>query len=177
MDDVKSNFRGEIEEVKADAGKSVSAGPKSIDLREMGRRAINYFLRTPRPERDYACRFSNSLDKCPPGSQGEDLVAYGDTDVRNDSVLPGLRRLSGLTDSTDVDEGLHKRILGFIGDDGLSHSLYAMCCAGDMPPDTTVTSLWTTGWTIRSITERNKRCFNLQCFKRGHKLSRPLPGS
>jgi len=154
MESVKNHFRGELTDIVWKEPDPFAPTGPATNLKEMARRAMNYFLRTPRPELNYACRFSNALESCPPGPQGEDLVANGDTDVRMDSCLPGLRELSGLSESTDVDEGLHKRVLGYLGEDNLSHAPYAMCCASDMPPETIVTSLWTSGWTIRSITER-----------------------
>jgi len=152
MNGIEKHFRGKINMMKSDIGAQTKM--EKVNLRKMARRAMNYLLRTPRVHLDYACRFSNSLDQCPPGPQGIDLVAHGDTDLRQDSLLPGPRKVSGLTDSTDVDEGMHKRTLGYLGDDNLSHAPYAMSCAGDMPPDTIVTCLWTTGWTIRSFTEK-----------------------
>jgi hypothetical protein len=154
MSELENQFRGAISAVALEGPGVASSAPPGIDLPKMARRAMNYFLKTPRPHLNYACRFNNGLDHCPPGPQGEDLVAHGDTDARMDAIYPGLRELSGLTEGTEVDEGVHKRVLGYLGDDDLSHAPYAMCCATDMPPDTEITSLWTTGWTIRSITER-----------------------
>lgn len=135
---------------------------------------MNYFLRTPRPHLNYACRFANQLHDCPPGPQGEDIVADGDTDVRMDSTMSGLREVSGIAKEREVDEGLHGRILSYVGEDGLSQTPYAFSCAGDMPGETLVKSLWTTGWTIRSLTERWLRGHEPGEAERARKMARAL---
>ncbi|MCG2659270.1 MAG: hypothetical protein L6437_03360 [Kiritimatiellae bacterium] len=109
---------------------------------------MNYFLRTPRPRLNYACRFANNLAACPPGPRGEDLVAHGDTDVRMESTLPALRALAGIKEGAAVDKGLFNRIMSYIGKNHLSETLYASACAADLPPETKITSIWTTAWTV-----------------------------
>jgi len=174
MNKLKNHFGGEIADVTLKGPEPGSSERASIDLREMARRAMNYFLRTPGPHLNYACRFNNGLHNCPPGPQGEDLVANGDTDVRMDAAYPGLRELGGVTEGTEVDEGVHKRVLGYLGDDDLGHAPYAMCCATDMPPDTIITSLWTSGWTVRSITEQWLRNNDPALKERAGRIARAL---
>jgi len=145
-----------------------------VDLREMARRAMNYFLRTPRPELDYACRFNNGLLGCPPGPQGEDLVAHGDTDVRQETALIGLRELSGVAEDAHVDEGLRRRVMGYVGDDQLSYTPYAMSCATDLPPDTRIGALWTTGWTLRSLADHHARTGDEQLRDKAGRMARRL---
>lgn len=55
-----------------------------VDLVRMASDAMNYLIKTPRSELNYACRFANFLGECPPGPAGEDLVANGDSDCRMD---------------------------------------------------------------------------------------------
>lgn len=154
---VGDHFRGKIENVRWKEADPDVCKAKPVNLRAMARRAMNYFLRTPRPHLDYACRFSNCLSACPPGPLEEDLVANGDSDVRMETALPGLRELSGVTDEPHVDEGLHRRIMSYVGADDLSCMPYAACCSTALPPDTVVVSPWTTAWTIRSLTDRWQR--------------------
>jgi len=154
MECVENHFRKEIENIMWKQDEVLLPVEKDVNLKTMAQKAMNYFLHTPRPEFNYACRFHNNLLKFPPGSQGEDLVAHGDTDVRMESVLPGLRKLSGMTENFTVDEGLHRRIMSYVKEDNLSHTPMALACAPDIPGETIAVSLWTTGLTIRSLTER-----------------------
>ena len=174
MDGLQRHFRGDLSDISWHEPQPGEPTRGDLDLRAMARRAMNYFLRTPRPELDYACRFNNGLLACPPGPQGEDLVAHGDTDVRQETALIGLRELSGVTADTHVDEGLHRRVMSYVGEEGLSYVPYAMACAGDMPPETVVGTLWTTGWTIRSLTDHHvhtgEAAFADQARRMAHRL-------
>ena len=171
---VEHHFSGKVEKFTWRDEKSSLTRCPHTDLKKMAQKAMNYFLRTPIPELNYACRFSNELSTCPPGPQGEDLVAHGDTDIRMESTLLGLRALSGVKERPDVDKGLYRRIMGYVGKDNLSYAPYAMCCASDMPPETIIGSPWTTGWTIRSLTEHWLYSHNLDFLKRAKKMVRAL---
>jgi hypothetical protein len=153
MKSVRDHFRGTLKNVDWVTGKTRRSSKSRVDLRTMAFRAMNYFLRTPRPHLNYACRFGVSLSACPPGPEGEDLVAHGDTDIRMESALPGLRKISRRTDGLEVDQGLYRRIMGYVGKDHLSLVSCAALCAKDVSAELNMVSLGTTSQTIRSLTE------------------------
>lgn len=155
MEERKENFLGSIKELKKFNRKKV----KFVDLRDMARQAMNYFLQTPRPNLNYACGFGdgiwNNILLFPPQEpKTEDLGAIGDSDVRLDSTFAALRLLSNVKENKEVETGVHRRIMSYVGDDNLSTMAYAASCASDLPGGTRMKSPWTTGWTIRSLTER-----------------------
>ena len=57
MEKLKENFLGSVEEFKEFNRKKVTF----VDLRDMARRAMNYFIRTPHPNLNYACGFGNLI--------------------------------------------------------------------------------------------------------------------
>lgn len=154
MRPVAEHFQGTIRKPawQQPAGRLIPA--PALDLKIMAQRAMNYFLRTPMPQLNWACRFGNDLSACPPWRFEEDLVAHGDTDVRMASAMPGLRELSGLTAEPQVEAGLSRRIMSYVGGDDLSHTPFAAACSADLPPETMITSLWASGLTIRMLTDQ-----------------------
>lgn len=155
MEKIKDHFLGNIEEFSGIDRKRVPF----VDLRDMARQAMNYFLRTPRPNLNYACGFGgpiwNNILLFPSQEpEAEDLIAVGDSDVRLDSTFAALRLLSNIKENKEVEAGVHRRIMSYVGNDNLSTMAYAAVCAGDLSGETRMKSPWTTGWTIRSLTER-----------------------
>jgi len=75
MNGPRGHLRGKLEYLCWEDPGHAADARDDVDLRDMARRAMNYFLRTPRPELDYACRFNNGLLRCPPGPHGDDLTA------------------------------------------------------------------------------------------------------
>ena len=171
---VQTHFRGLVENMKWSDASANFSSRDAVALRVVAKRAMNYFLRTPRPHLGYACRFGNGLGACPPGPSGEDLVANGDTDVRMETVLAGLREVSGVTDEPHVDEGLHRRIMSYVAADDLSRMPYAACCSNALPPDALVVSPWTTGWTIRSLTDRWQRMGDVAAREQARRMALAL---
>ena len=95
-----------------------------IDLKRMAEWAMNYLIRTPRPELNYEPVFQCHPLKCPPVPAGQDVVVPCDTDARMNWEWYYMREISGLTAGRDVEKAFHKRMLGFVQDDGsvLSHT-------------------------------------------------------
>ena len=104
---------------------TLSAGTPSgdLDLKRMAEWAMNYLIRTPRPELDYEPVFQCHPLKCPPVPPGRDVVVPCDTDARLSWEWYYMREISGSESGRDVEAGFRKRILGYVEEDGtvLSH--------------------------------------------------------
>lgn len=93
-----------------------------LDLQAMASAAMNYLIRTPRPQRDYEPIFQCHLAWLPPFPQGEDTVVPCDTDARMLQEFVAMREISGRKDGQEVEDGFWRRMLGFVGEDGLAHA-------------------------------------------------------
>lgn len=104
---------------------------QDVDLAGRALWAMNYLLRTPRPELNYEPHFECHNLEFPPTLSGNDATVPGDTDCRMDWEFYYMRDMFGsLTDAKgllcgtdaglDIEAAFHKRILGYLGDDGLS---------------------------------------------------------
>ena len=79
-----------------------------VNIKGMARWAMNYLLRTPRPELDYQPRFYCHPLMCPPVLAGWDSIVDGDTDCRMDWEFYYMRDICGATEGRDIEKAFHK---------------------------------------------------------------------
>lgn len=91
---------------------------KDIDLKRMAGWAMNYLIRTPRPELNFEPVFQCHPLKCPPVPAGHDVVVPCDTDARMNWEWYYMRDVSGSKAGRDVETAFHKRLLEYVQDDG-----------------------------------------------------------
>ncbi len=122
---------GTISQVKVvkEAPQAISLLPAEapagdIDLKRMAQWAMNYLIRTPRKEWNYEPVFQCHPLKCPPVPDKRDVVVPCDTDARLNWEWYYMREISGSKAGKDVEAGFHKRMLGYVQDDGtvLAHA-------------------------------------------------------
>ncbi len=92
--------------------------PGDIDLQRMAGWAMNYLIRTPRPELGYEPVFQCHPYACPPIPRGTDPVVACDTDARMDWEWYYMREVSGSDAGRDVEVAFHKRMREYIAPDG-----------------------------------------------------------
>jgi len=129
-------FMGSCSEVQfreiPDAGGAASVS-KDIDLVAMARWCQNYLANNPLPEHDWQCRFSfwglhmPIFEPWPymgakmPNLGLIDPITEGDTDSRMDYAYVYMREMAGSYEAVrQAEAGVRRRILSYIGDDGLS---------------------------------------------------------
>lgn len=102
------------------AAKSVVAPSPDhdIDLKRMAEWAMNYLIRTPRPEFNYEPVFQCHPLKCPPVPDRQDVVVPCDTDARLNWEWYYMREVSGSNAGQEVEEAFHRRLLAFVQSDG-----------------------------------------------------------
>ncbi len=100
--------------------KALAAGEPNgdLDLKRMAEWAMNYLIRTPRPEFNFEPVFQCHPLKCPPTPAGRDVVVPCDTDARMNWEWYYMREVSGSTAGEDVEKAFHERMLGFVQADG-----------------------------------------------------------
>lgn len=91
---------------------------KDIDLKRMAAWAMNYLIRTPRPQLNCEPVFQCHPLQCPPVPAGQDPVVSCDTDARMDWEWYYMREISGSEHGKNVEAAFHKRIREYIGPDG-----------------------------------------------------------
>ena len=162
----RSGVQGDISNVQVsseDISKaSVGHVGTSQDMNLAGRAlwAMNYLLRTPRPDLNYEPRFECHNLEYPPTLRGHDPTVPGDTDCRMDWEFYYMREMSGTDAGLDIEAAFHKRILEYIGPDGLSWvrpGHYMESTPDELVPQEKVASTWATAKTLLSLSESYKR--------------------
>lgn len=92
--------------------------PADVDLKRMAEWAMNYLIRTPRPELGYEPVFQCHPLRCPPAPEGQDPVVACDTDARMDWEWYYMRDVSGSDAGREVEAAFHNRIRSYIAPDG-----------------------------------------------------------
>ncbi|APW62893.1 hypothetical protein [Paludisphaera borealis] len=116
---------GEVGDVKVVVPGAESVGtladtPRAadVDLKRMAEWAMNYLIRTPRPDLGYEPVFQCHPLRCPPAPEGQDPVVACDTDARMDWEWYYMREVSGSNAGREVETAFHKRIRSYIAPDG-----------------------------------------------------------
>ncbi|MDD4889367.1 MAG: glycoside hydrolase family 127 protein [Phycisphaerae bacterium] len=89
-----------------------------IDLKRMACWAMNYLIRTPRPELNYEPVFQCYPLRCPPVPAGHDVVVPCDTDARLNWEWYYMREISGSQAGWDVEAAFHRRMIEYVQADG-----------------------------------------------------------
>ncbi|MCE5200171.1 MAG: hypothetical protein ABFD54_02845 [Armatimonadota bacterium] len=135
-----------------------------IDLKGMARWAMNYLLRSPRPDVDYQPIFSCWPLGCPPVPTGWDQIVDGDTDCRMDWEMYYMRDICGATEGRDTEAKFHQRIRNYLGDHDLCWT-YIGCYDMDPSPEKTkakgmVGNVWATTKLLKSLSLSYERTHN-----------------
>lgn len=151
----------EVEETLKPAG----AGG-DVDLKGMARWAMNYLLRSPRPEEGYQPIFNCHPLNCPPFLPGWDQIVDGDTDCRMDWEFYYMRDISGCREGQAIEKAFHERIRKYLGPGDLCWT-YAGCYDMDPSPAKTkakgkVGNVWATTKLLKSLSLAYERGRNPQ---------------
>ncbi|NLC67225.1 MAG: hypothetical protein GX754_00235 [Clostridiaceae bacterium] len=93
--------------------------PEDINLKRMAEWALNYLIETPRKHLNYEPVFQCHPLKCPPVPATKDVVVPCDTDARMEWEWYYMREITGSKRGQDVEEAFHRRMRGYINDEGL----------------------------------------------------------
>jgi hypothetical protein len=107
-----------VEPARTIAGLAAGEPGRDIDLKRMAEWAMNYLIRTPRPEFDYEPVFQCYPLRCPPVPKGHDVVVACDTDARMNWEWYYMREVSGSRAGLDVEKAFHRRLLSYVQEDG-----------------------------------------------------------
>lgn len=133
---------------------------QDVDLAGRALWAMNYLLRTPRPEFNYEPHFECHNLEFPPTLSSHDATVPGDTDCRMDWEFYYMRDICGTDVGLDIEAAFHQRIWRYIGDDGLSWvrpGHYMESTPDAAVPQEKVASTWATAKTLVSLSEAYKR--------------------
>jgi hypothetical protein len=133
---------------------------QDFDLAGRALWAMNYLLRTPKPEFNYEPHFECHNLEYPPTLGSHDPTVPGDTDCRMDWEYYYMRDMCGTDAGLDIETAFHKRILSHLDTDGLcwvrpGHYMESTPDA-DVPQEK-VASTWGTAKTLVSLAEAYKR--------------------
>jgi Beta-L-arabinofuranosidase, GH127 len=95
-----------------------SGSRDALDLRRMAAWAMNYLIRSPRPEFNYEPVFQCHPYACPPMPARSDPVVACDTDARMDWEWYYMRAITRSTSGQNVERAFHERIRGYVAEDG-----------------------------------------------------------
>ena len=134
-----------------------SAKPNDVSLTAMADKAMNYLTHNPRKALDFEPVFQIKPLACPPAPLGHDPIVPGDTDCRMDWEYIFMREMSGSSEGLEVQQGLRKRVLGYVREDGLAwvppgHFMEGEVYGGAVPQGE-IASTWATAKIIRSLSE------------------------
>lgn len=127
--------------------------------------SLRVLNKNPRPDLDYEPVFFVRPMHVPPAPEGHDAIVPGDTDARMDWEFPNMREILGLTQPSQVERGLHARVLAYLHEDGLAWVPPGHYMEGDVYKGTKVgpekvASTWATCKILRSLSEDYKRTHN-----------------
>lgn len=115
----------------------------ALDLALMAKWSLNYLAGSVSEENGFAASYGNWPLKMPPYQIGGDLIAVGDSEVRNALAFVLMRQMAGIELGVRVQKGVMDRVLG-----------YQQACGLFNPQshgDTDV--LWATAWMTRALIE------------------------
>lgn len=112
------NVRVAVEASQTIAPLTPTDGSHDLDLQRMAAWAMNYLIRTPNKDLDYEPVFQCHPLRCPPVPGSRDVVVPCDTDARMNWEWYYMREVSGSSSGEDVEAAFHKRMLGYVQDDG-----------------------------------------------------------
>jgi len=106
--------------------------PPDADLKLMAAWALRHLIHDPRPALNYEPVFFIRPLHAPPAPEGHDPIVPGDTDCHMDWEFIFMRQICGSQAGFDVERGLRKRILGYVGDDYLAWQTPGARMEGDV---------------------------------------------
>ena len=144
-----------------------------VNIKGMARWAMNYLLRTPRPELDYQPRFYCHPLMCPPVLAGWDSIVDGDTDCRMDWEFYYMRDISGATEGRDIEKAFHQRIRNYLGDHNIAWT-YIGCYDMESTEKTKakgiIGNVWSTTKILKSLALSYERTHNPEDKALGRKV-------
>lgn len=140
----------------------------------MANRALHYLGNNPQAERSYECRFSFFMFNdpilvplVPSTDELEDPVTLGDTESRMDYAFILMREIAGGECGRKAQEGVRRRILKYLHDDGLCW-LVPYCMS--LTHDKEYALQWTTGKLLHSLAHEYRLTRDESCRKLGRKV-------
>ncbi len=172
---------GAVETVKGSAPSAVRPlaeenPPRDLDLVEMAAVAMHYLTHNPRRHLDWECRFSIVPLNLPPAPEGPDPITLGDTDCRMDWEYLYMREMCGSSEGREVEEGVRRRILSYLREDGLSWVPMHHYCIPDLKDLEPAASVWATNKTLLSLSETHLRTGDSQAKALARKIFLALKG-
>lgn len=122
-----------------------------IDIPGMARWAMNYLLRSPRPELNYQPVFGCCPRGCPPMPDGYDPIVDGDTDSRMDWEFYYMRQISGATEGRRIEEAFHNRVRGYLGEHDICWTQPGCYLSDNIPADSKIGNVWATTKLLKSL--------------------------
>ena len=119
-------------------------------LNRMAEASLHYLNHNPDPARRWECRFAMWPTAIPyhkpmfaPNKYAYDAVSLGDTDLRMQMIWAEMRRMAGVGDSSEAEDGVLARVEDYIAGDG---GVYINPAASTgCPVDDVWLSSWATG--------------------------------
>jgi len=147
---------------------------QDISLEKMALDAMHYIVNNPRKERGCETRFTIAPLHFPPVPLGCDTTAIADMDNRLDRAFIYMREVSGSKDGLDVQDGLRKRILGYVREDGYSWSETYSLLDATLDSSKHAVLSYATARTIDSLSETYSRTGNLTAKEQAKKMVHAL---
>ncbi len=147
----------EIVNKKAVDAKSLAAAPSKhdISLTDMASSSMNYLIHNPLPDHNYECRFCIQPVGYPLSmydGTADPYIAFGDTESRMLREFNFMREMSGSKAGAEVEEGIRKRVWGYVREDGLSW-LPPYCLECSTPEHTPAALTWSGGTLVSNLVE------------------------
>jgi len=137
------------------------------DRRLMAAWALRHLIQNPRPALNYEPVFFIRPMHVPPTPAGHDPIVPGDTDCGMDWEFIFMRDITGSQAGLDVQKGLRKRIVGYVGDDDLAWQTPGVRIEGDVykgavVPEEKEAWPWSTSKIIRSLWWKGNPVTNME---------------
>jgi len=171
---------GTISEVEVHPAADLTALPPDsvspdADLRLMAAWALRHLSLNPRPTLNYEPVFFIRPLQVPPAPDGHDPIVPGDTDCRMDWEFKYMREICGSKQGMDVQTGLHARVLGYLGEDGLAwvppgHYMEGEVYQGKEVSPQKVASTWATAKILLSLSDDYQRTHDEQALLTARKV-------
>jgi hypothetical protein len=174
-------IRGNLSDIKTlPAGTpDFTPSPDEMDFPGIARWAMNYLNRNPVPEFNYQSRFMVYPVGLLPIPKGPDPISIGDTDCRCDWEFWNMREILGITEQSETEKGLRRRIMGYVKEDHLAWCEMGSAEEGKVYEGKDITpglgmSPWTTGKIICSLCEDYLRNGNKNSLTQAGKMAHAL---
>lgn len=152
--------------------------PSDINLKRMAQWSLRYLVQSPRKHLNYDPVFQCFTFQCPPAPEGADPIVPCDTDARMDWEWYYMRDITGSDYGRDVEKAFHKRMRGYISDEGYVWCAPGAYNEGDInaiyEEKDKIIHIWGTTKIIKSLSEDYKRTKNPESKELAQKIIHKL---